>query len=276
MPSRPTSVNVATGVVTYSGVDAMALASSLDKFAEVQIPDDGSSTAGWPDRLAFYFWSGSAWVRTGYFNEYGELRSRKAKTSTVSARFQDHASTSTVDILQVTNSANDTVYLGVSRTLAAFGVPVTAPNVPVDLVRTTDGTDSTGNTTLISDAVLTMALGVGTWVIEGNLNYRAAAAADLKLRFDFGGTATVTGTAPVPTTSATSSATNSINAGLRNHNSNFTAGGVDGSDVAVPFRLVAIVTVAGTFTVQYAQSTSNASACLLLAGSSLSYRKVSP
>lgn len=276
MPSRPTSVNVLTEAVTYSGPDSMALASSSDRFAEVQIPDDGTSSSGWPDRLAFYFWNGSAFIRTGYFNEFGEVRGRKAKTSTVSARFQDHASTSTVDILQVTSSDNNTVYLGVSRTLAAFGVPITAPNVPVDLVRATDGTDSTSNTTLISDGVLTMTLAAGTWVIEGCLNYRCAAAADLKLRFDFTGTATVTGSAPVPTTSATSSATNSVNVGLRAHNTNFTAGGVDGADIAVPFRLLAVVSVSGTFTVQYAQSTSNASACLLLAGSTLSYRKVSP
>lgn len=56
-------------------------------FAAIRIPDDGSPSGDWPDRFAFFFQHPTqGWNRTGYFNEYGELRARPAKDNTVGFR----------------------------------------------------------------------------------------------------------------------------------------------------------------------------------------------
>ncbi|GAA3136731.1 hypothetical protein GCM10010466_29440 [Planomonospora alba] len=79
-----------------------------------------TATGSTPDAFAFYY-NGA---RTGYFNEYGELRARPGSVNTVAFRTQAHANGSNVDIFQVTSSDNATVYLGVSQTDADFGVDV--------------------------------------------------------------------------------------------------------------------------------------------------------
>lgn len=94
--------------------------STNDRFARIDISDDATPTSGWPDRLAFYF-NGT---RTGYHNEYGELRARPGKSNTVAFRAQKWSGTSTVDILQVTSSDNLTIYLGVGPTAIAISVPI--------------------------------------------------------------------------------------------------------------------------------------------------------
>jgi len=80
------------------------------------IRDDGSTTSSWPDRFQFLFDG----VRTGGFNEYGELRSDAAKSNTVAARFHGHKTGGTADstgnILEVREARNlGDVLLGVSR-----------------------------------------------------------------------------------------------------------------------------------------------------------------
>lgn len=120
-PGGGTSINAASLAIVEAGISAAlrrgettTLPDSLTTLARIDIPDDASPTASWPDRLAFYFDNSGTLTRTGYHNEYGELRARPAKTSTVAFRAQAHASGSSGDILQVTNSSNATVYLGVS------------------------------------------------------------------------------------------------------------------------------------------------------------------
>lgn len=103
--------------------DTVALTDSTnDKFARVDITDDASPTGSWPDRLAFYF-SGT---RTGYHNEYGELRARPAKSNTIALRAMKWAGASTADIFQVTDSTLTNTYLGVGPTTANFTVPISS------------------------------------------------------------------------------------------------------------------------------------------------------
>lgn len=118
-PGGGTGINATNLAIVEAGIAAAVrkhetttLPDSGTLFHRVDIPDDATPTGGWPDRLAFFF-NGT---RTGYHNEYGELRARPAKTNTVALRCQGHGSGSSVDIFQVTDSSNATVYLGVSST----------------------------------------------------------------------------------------------------------------------------------------------------------------
>lgn len=100
------------------------------KMGRWDIVDDSSATASWPDRLQFQF-NG---VRTGGFNEYGEVRSDAAKASTVAARFHGHLTAgvpdSTGNIMEVREGRNvGATVLGVSRTAVAATVPISAPNI---------------------------------------------------------------------------------------------------------------------------------------------------
>jgi hypothetical protein len=112
--------------VSMAGANIATLADSSLQFLRINIPDDGSPTGGWPDRLPFYF----AGTRTGYHNEYGELRARPAKQSTVALRAMAHGSGSSGDVFQVASSDSASVYLGVSQTQITATVPMITPNLP--------------------------------------------------------------------------------------------------------------------------------------------------
>ena len=110
--------------------------STADQFLRVNITDDASPTAGWPDRLEFRF-SG---IRTGYFNEYGELRARPAKVNTVALRAMQWSGASTTDIFQVANSTSSVLYFGVGPNTITVGRPISS-----DSNITTTGTVSAAN-----------------------------------------------------------------------------------------------------------------------------------
>lgn len=252
------------------------LATSLIQLLRVDIPDDGSPSSEWPDRLVFFYIDpDDGAVRAGYFNELGELRARAAKASTVAFRAMGHPNNTTQDIVQVTDSGQTTVYAGFAATGVTLTVNLAAPNIPVDKVRTTDATPVTNSTVLVTDDVMQGALTAGTWIVEGTVIYDCAAAADLKLRINYSGTVTSSAiSAPVLTTAATSSATNQGNFAAREANSNFAAGGFGvGSLAAVTFRGVLVVSTGGTLSIQYAQNQQDASDLTVRAGSHLSYRK---
>lgn len=251
------------------------LENSSKPYLRINIPDDGTATASWPDRIAAFF-NG---IRTGYFNEYGELRARAAKLNTVALRAMAHADNTTTNILEVTDSGQTATYLGVSKAAATATVPLAAPNVPVDKVRTSDATPVNNSTTLVADDTMTATLTAGTWIVEGTVIYDCAATADLKCRLNYTGTVTSSAfSAPVLTTAATSSATNQGNFAAREANSNFAAGGYGvgtGSLAALIFRGVLVVSTGGTLSIQYAQNAADASDLTVRAGSHLSYRKAS-
>lgn len=251
---------------------------SLEQLMRVEIDDDGSPTSGWPDRLAFFYMDPvDGAIRTGYFNEYGELRSRAAKLNTVALRAMAHEDNTTAPIFQVTDHLQSALYLSVSKILAAFTVPIDAPNISNDLIRTTDATPINNSTTLVTDNIMQFAVAAaGTYVINGTVFYDCAAAADIKMRFNYSGTGTGTFAGNVLTTAATSSATNQGNFAARDLNSNFAGGGF-GVGVAnlacLMYRGILNATGAGTFSIQYAQNTLDVSDLVVRTHSHLSYRQ---
>lgn len=114
------------GAIAVAGANISTLADSNAQFLRVNIPNDGSPTGGWPDRLAFYFDG----TRTGYHNEYGELRARPAKNNTVALRAMGFSSGSTGDIFQVAAADASSVYLGVSSSQITANVPIVSANLP--------------------------------------------------------------------------------------------------------------------------------------------------
>lgn len=96
--------------------------STNDQFTRVNISDDLTSVAGWPDRHAYYF-SG---IRTGYHNEYGELRARPAKINTIALRAMQWNGASTVDIFQVTNYGMTAKYFSVGPTTIEASVAISS------------------------------------------------------------------------------------------------------------------------------------------------------
>lgn len=117
------------GAVAMAGANIATMADSTIQFLRVNVPDDGSPTGSWPDRLAFYF-NGT---RTGYHNEYGELRARPAKNSTVALRAMGSSGGSNGDIFQVTASDNTTIRFAVSETDITANVPIVSPNLPAKI-----------------------------------------------------------------------------------------------------------------------------------------------
>lgn len=107
--------------VDKAGGNIATLADSSIQYMRVNIPDDGTATSGWPDRYANYF-NGT---RTGYFNEYGEVRARPAKNNTVAMRAMGHTS-GTANIFEVTNTNQSSTYLSVSSIGATLGVPLSS------------------------------------------------------------------------------------------------------------------------------------------------------
>ncbi|HRJ06441.1 MAG TPA: hypothetical protein PK096_02535 [Candidatus Saccharibacteria bacterium] len=126
IPTGTTNVTVALGNHAHTGTylpikngTSSLTDSTNDKFARVDITDDTSPTSGWPDRLAFYFDG----TRTGYHNEYGELRARPAKASTVALRAMYFGS-GTANIFEVAPNASGAEYFAVSSTAASLTVPL--------------------------------------------------------------------------------------------------------------------------------------------------------
>lgn len=90
------------------------------------VVDDSSSTSSWPDRLAFQY-NG---VNTGYFNEYGELRSVSAKNSTTAIRAMGYAGGAhSGNIFDVQTERNGSTVFNVTRTAVASNVNMSAPNL---------------------------------------------------------------------------------------------------------------------------------------------------
>src|SRR5690606_475524 len=87
-----------------------------DEFVhDVRITNDGTGAGTWPERLVFRYrdTTGGTYFRTGYFNEYGELRVAPAKHNTVALRlFQKELSSQparnmTVPLMDVMDNRDD-------------------------------------------------------------------------------------------------------------------------------------------------------------------------
>lgn len=90
-----------SGLLPKESLSADGTTADLDPSTEWvgrwDITDDASPTAGWPDRLSFRF-DGE---RTGWFNEYGEIRATAAKDATIPLKVNAKSPTATARILQV-------------------------------------------------------------------------------------------------------------------------------------------------------------------------------
>jgi len=118
----PSDINA----VDKAGSNIVSLSTSTLQYMRVNIPNDGSDTALWPDRMAFYYTN----IRTGYHNEYGELRARPAKNNTVALRAMGYSGGSTGDVFQVAASDAATIYFGVSESQITANLPIISPNLP--------------------------------------------------------------------------------------------------------------------------------------------------
>lgn len=159
--NKPISTATQTALNGYlplkNGISAIT-DSTNDMFARVNITDDASPTSGWPDRLAFYF-SGT---RTGYHNEYGELRARPGKVNTVALRAMKWASASTVDIFEVTDSTASTLYFTVSPTTISATIPIDS-TANISTTGTVTGSNIGNKVTASSAAPVAPAVG-DVWV----------------------------------------------------------------------------------------------------------------
>jgi hypothetical protein len=159
--NKPVSTATQTALNGYlplkNGVSGLTN-STADTFARVNITDDASDTSLWPDRLAFYF-NG---VRTGYHNEYGELRARPGKINTVAFRVQRWSGASTVDIMQVTSADNLTLYFTVGPTSITASVPISS-TANISTTGTVSGSNIGNKVTASSTAPASPSVG-DVWV----------------------------------------------------------------------------------------------------------------
>lgn len=132
--------------------------STNDKFVRVDINDDASPTSGWIDRLAFYF-SGT---RTGYHNEYGELRARPAKNNTVALRAMGWNGASSAYILEVANNSSSATYFGVTSSQIDATVPISS-NSNITTTGTVNGSNIGAKVTTSSTAPSSPSVG-DVWV----------------------------------------------------------------------------------------------------------------
>ncbi len=132
--------------------------STNDKFVRVNITDDTSPTSGWPDRLAFYF-SG---IRTGYHNEYGELRARPAKNNTVALRAMGWNGASSAYVFEVTNNGQTQTYFGVSSSAIDVTLPISS-NSNITTTGTVSGSNIGAKVTTSATAPSSPAVG-DVWV----------------------------------------------------------------------------------------------------------------
>jgi len=165
IPTGTSSTTVSLGNHAHTGTYlpmkngiAALTDSTNDQFARVNISDDASATSGWPDRFAFYF-SG---IRTGYHNEYGELRARPAKTNTVALRAMGHGSGSSGNIFEVAPNSTGTEMLAVSASAVSVNVPLSS-TANISTTGTVSGSNIGAKVTASSSAPSSPATG-DVWI----------------------------------------------------------------------------------------------------------------
>jgi hypothetical protein len=101
------------GDVSHGTADTpVELVALTDVLGNLNIRNDNTATSSWPERLRFNYDDGTRIRRTGYFNEYGEIRAIAAKATTVALRCYSKEFTAdgnrdmTVPVLQVSDDRN--------------------------------------------------------------------------------------------------------------------------------------------------------------------------
>jgi len=112
--------NLSSSYVSTAGGSQISINDATTQALRIDVPSGDRTSNGAPDTLAVYY-GGS---RTGYFNEYGELRVIASAANRIPLRVK-HASsgTQTGNLIEATNISNTPLF-----SVAADGT-VTAPNV---------------------------------------------------------------------------------------------------------------------------------------------------
>jgi len=157
---------------------------------------------------------------------------------------------------------------------------INALNADTFKLKTADATGVISNTTVADDTgaspLTGITLGVGTWDISCVFFATGNAAGDIKIAWAFSGTTTSAyrggqGPSAGATSVLTGATAGDRNAGASDTGTTITAGAIyatDGTNTTMILeRGVLVVTVSGTFKIQWAQGTSNGAATTLKAGS---------
>jgi hypothetical protein len=153
-----------------------------------------------------------------------------------------------------------------SGTAAAWANTATAP---LYAYKTAD-TSRSSTVSASDDPHLTLALPVGTWMLDLDLVYQGPGAADIAMNWAFTGTASARLQAfqgPPAATADIANTTMNVTSTLGAGSQFFALGCVASTDAYARLRVTLAVTVTGTFSVQWAQNNSNATACIMRAGS---------
>lgn len=137
--------------------------------------------------------------------------------------------------------------------------------------RTADHAGITSSTTLADDGVLQLAVAANSvYVLQAMIVYTASAAGDIKLGWSGPSGATLTWT-PCGLTTTTSASAGSVRLPSKTISDTDIPGAVDVSTpvTALPTGLLVVGATAGTFKLQWAQGTSDATATVVKAGSYL-------
>lgn len=156
--------------------------------------------------------------------------------------------------------------LGTGSVQAAAGNHSHSGGVTAQYAYKPSETSRSATTTLTNDPDLAVTLAVGTWLVDVDLVVNGGTGGDFLIGWAFGGTATTRQTWVIgPSVSTTAISNTSVNLHSANTSWNF---GLDTlGEATIRLRTVQVVTASGTFTVKWAQNTSNGTASVVRAGS---------
>jgi hypothetical protein len=111
-PGSPAGINAGDFVATAGGSTIRVPDGDVTTQALLlRVPDGDRTTANAPDTLSVEWNAGTAgtpnWRRTGWFNEFGELRSQASAASRIPFRVKQRDGTQTGDLTQWTDNANN-------------------------------------------------------------------------------------------------------------------------------------------------------------------------
>jgi hypothetical protein len=96
-----------TGNKTFTGASKITISDTTTQALRIDLPGGDRTSAGAPDTLAVYYNGG----RTGYFNEYGEIRIIASATSRTPFRVkQANGGTQSANLIEATDISNNALF----------------------------------------------------------------------------------------------------------------------------------------------------------------------
>jgi hypothetical protein len=135
----------------------------------------------------------------------------------------------------------------------------------------------TSSSTYQNDDDFIVALGVGTWRVQLFAHVSGAAAADIKVRWNFSGSVSATGRACIGPQSGTTDATVTTMRAAGHGFASDIVYGLDGTNTTIVHEDVFLtVTAPGTLTLQWAQNTGNATGTAMSTSSRMYIDELEP